>query len=105
MKKFSYILVLSLFAFFACQTDTVSTETEAFESDAYQLKNNRVTTMNAGEFHQIPRKLAENPEAYIASQLQDIPEGDEVRYGCVTFVDGFATVSYTHLTLPTTPYV
>ncbi|EDP96983.1 hypothetical protein U8527_01550 [Kordia algicida OT-1] len=89
MKKFSYILVLLLFVLFACQTDSVETETEAFERDVIELKRD---ASSVGVFNRIPRKYLDNPEAYVAKQLETFAEGDEVRYGCVTFVGGLAII-------------
>ncbi|MGH1384933.1 hypothetical protein [Kordia sp.] len=90
MKKLSYILIVSFFAFFACQTDTVNTETDAFEDNAVELKSSLLTSI--GEFNRIPKRFASNPEAYIENQLNSIAKGDEVRYGCVTFVGGLAII-------------
>ncbi|MBC8755310.1 hypothetical protein H2O64_11535 [Kordia sp. YSTF-M3] len=86
MKKITFILMLSLFAFIACQTDNVNTETETFELKSYG------TTINPGAFNAIPAKFAANPDAYVQSLLSTIAKGDGVRYGCVTFIDGFAII-------------
>jgi hypothetical protein len=83
MKKITFILLLSLFAFIACQTDNVNTETETFELKAI---------INPEGFNAIPAKFAANPETYVQSLLSTIAKGDGVRYGCVTFIDGFAII-------------
>jgi len=86
MKKITFVLLLSLFAFIACQTDSVNTETEAFE-----LKRNS-SSLNIGVFNPIPEKFTENPEAYIAENLEVTPKDNGVQYGCVTFINGLAII-------------
>lgn len=88
MKKISYILLLSLFTFFACQTDAVNTE--SLDTEATELKRNAAT--DVGVFNPIPKKAAKNLDAFLDGQLQTIAKDDPVRYGCVTFVDGYAFI-------------
>lgn len=90
MKKITFILLVSLFAFIACQTDNVNTETEAVEREM-ELKRSGIA-INAGGFNTIPAKFTANPEAYVQSQLSSVAKGDGVRYGCVTFIDGYAII-------------
>lgn len=86
MKKLTYTLIVSLFAFLACQTDTINSEVEAFDKENLEWKN------NFGTFNLIPEKSVKNLDAYLDRQLQTIAKGDPVRYGCVTFVNGYAII-------------
>lgn len=88
MKKSIFILMLSLCAFFACQTDTVNPE--SLDSEATELKRNAATDI--GVFEPIPKNAIKNLDAFLDNQLQTIAKNDPVRYGCVTFVDGYAFI-------------
>lgn len=83
MKKISCVLLLSVFAFFACQTDSVDPET--IDDTAVEF--------DIGVFNPIPEKAKDNLDDYIDEQLSAFAKSDDpVRYGCVTFVDGLAII-------------
>jgi hypothetical protein len=76
MKKLSAFLMLALFTFFACQTDT------ALENDPIESKRSVETV----KFNPIPDKFVEDPERYVNMQLENAPKDGQ--YGCITIIDG-----------------
>lgn len=88
MKKISFILVLVVFTFFACQNDNVHTDA----LNDTELNQNVESLLEVGVFNPISEKSAKNLDAYLDSQLNSLAKGDGVRYGCVTFVDGVAII-------------
>lgn len=86
MKNLICIMLLSLFAFVACQTDEVSTEVEIVNIDNTELKRALNNTSALELISSIQEKFKDNPEAY----LQSLPKTteDNTTYGCVTFLEG-----------------
>ena len=79
-------MMITLFAFFACQTDSVELENNATELKRSDAK------LDIGIFNPISEKSVKNLDAFLDRELQTIAKGDPVTYGCVTFIDGIAIV-------------
>lgn len=90
MRKISYLFLLVLFALFACQTDSVNPE--ILEDEATELNQTIENAKDIGVFVPIPEKYKNNLDAYLNELIGSPAKGDPVRFGCVTFVDGFAII-------------
>jgi hypothetical protein len=91
MKKLSYILMLFLFAFIACQTDNVNTAVETLESETIELKVTENSNLDIQTLNVIPKEFAGDPLTYVKEQFNTTAKGDDT-YGCVTFENGIAYI-------------
>ena len=73
----------------------------------------QTTKLDAIEVRQLDFELSVAADEFIREKYnwflevkdEQIPENEEFRYWFLSFIDTTGAVSYTHLTLPTTPYV
>lgn len=91
MKKITFVLLLSLFAFVACKTDEPTTEIETIEIDDTELKRVQNDTSIFEILNTVPEKYKDNPEAYIRSQLNANAE-DVVDDDCLYFVGNYVFI-------------
>lgn len=91
MKKLVFILLLSLFAFVACQKDEERTEIEAVNIDDTELKRVQNDAYILELLENIPEKFKENPEAYVNS-LFSTDAKDATDDDCLIFAGGYVFI-------------